>query len=453
MTPSTHRSRVSAQTFRRVLALCDIAAITLAWMMVLLGLAIGEPDVHRLTALGAWLVVAVGSTAVVLSRSQLYLSRVVAIRAVEAQRLGRSCLISAVLLAVVDRMLGAMLGPVLVGLGSLTVYGMLLTVRGAVHAWLHDDQRHERDGRCLLVVGDVGEAHHAVAILRERPDLGYRVVGFVAPRRPPTPLDVPWLGTPDDLALLTQLTAVDSVVIGSTLAPATMSAVVGNLWMLDVHVHVVVEDTAGSNIRIVPLAHRTTLTVGQPALSAWQQIAKRGFDIVAGGALAVAAAPVLVAASCLLKLTAGGPVFVRDTRVGPNGDPLTVVRLRTTAVGSNRVAAWVARTCRRLSIDELPQLHNVLAGSMSLVGPRPQRPERAVATGGVPAGMHPGLIGLRHVELRDYPEHVRHRRLDHFYAQNWSLSLDMSIVAASATHVLWRTTDDGVRSDEHAVVG
>lgn len=446
-----------AWMFRRVLAACDLTAVTLAWTMVLLGLRWGEPGMHDASESAAWLAVAVGVTAVVLVREQVYLSRVLAIRAVEVQRIGRSCLIAAAVLMVIDRLIGTPLGPVLVGLGSLSSYGLLLVGRGAVQTWLHEHRQRRAAGRSLLVMGDAVVADRTLRVLRDRPELGYDVVGYVAPQRAEHDVGVPWLGTPDDLALLTQLTAVGGVVIAGAPVPDAITVGMADLRALDIHVHIAFDEGAYDSaeepdIRILPLVQRGTAPTGRLALSTWQQAAKRGFDVIAGGLLAITAAPLLAITALMLKVLTGGPVFVRDVRVGPNGERLVVTRLRTTGLPNYRAARWIARTCRRLSIDELPQLLNVLTGSMSLVGPRPQRPDGVDHHVGGPIGVHAGLIGLRHVEARDYPEHTRHRRLDHFYAQNWSLSLDVSILAASATHVLWRTTRDDVRSDEHAIV-
>ena len=444
-----------AWMLRRVLAVCDITTVAVGWLTVLVVAWLGDHGTDHLRHLVMWLTVATGVTAAVLSREQLYLARVLAIRAVEVQRVGRTCLIAAVVLVAVDHLVGSPLGPLVIGVGSLTTYALLLVSRGAFQAWLHDRHRHGGRGRSLLIVDNVDDARRTLALLADRPELGYDVVGYVSARRLDDDMGVPWLGTPADLALLTRLTAVKGVlVVAGAVEPAALLEVVPELRLLDVHVHVAVDDGEHEpNIRVLPLVHRFLPPSGDPALSTVQQIVKRAFDVVAGGMLAILVAPALLAAAVAIKLTAGGPVFVRDTRFGPNGEQLVVTRLRTRDLPPRRAARLVGRLCRRLCIDELPQLGNVLAGSMSLVGPRPRRPSRAGIYLAVPTGMHAGLIGLRHVEPFDYPEHEAYRRLDHFYAENWSLSLDMSIVAASATHVLWRTARDAVRGDEGAVVG
>jgi lipopolysaccharide/colanic/teichoic acid biosynthesis glycosyltransferase len=457
---TTHRPpMLSSRTLllRRILAVSDVTAVALAWVTVLVGLRLGEPASYRVLPLSAWLLVATGVTATVLSREQLYLTRVLDIRAVEVQRLGRTCLIAALVLAVIDRVLGAPLGWERVAAGSLISYTLLLLSRGAVQAWRRQVRRR-RDGRSLLVVGEPDEARRTFDLLRERPELGYRVLGFVSARRPPDDMGVPWLGTPDDLAVVAQLTAATGVlVVAGALDAETLAATVSKLRALDVHVHQVVDDTEHRpSIRVLPLLHRSAPTIDEPVLSTWQRIFKRTFDVVAGTLLAVVVAPVVLLAAGLLKVTAGGPVLVRDVRLDPRGEPLVVPRLRTSHLPPRRPARFVGRACRWLCIDELPQLVNVLAGSMSLVGPRPHRSSRdsrdrphTVA----PTWMNAGLIGLRHVEACDYPEEGPHRRRDRFYAENWSIGLDLSILAASVTHLLWRTARQVLRGDEHAVVG
>jgi lipopolysaccharide/colanic/teichoic acid biosynthesis glycosyltransferase len=478
------KSMYSMSTPRRVLAITDVAAVALAWVVVLVGPWLADPDAHRASPLSIWLLVAIGVTATVLYREDLYLTRVLAIRAVEVQRLGRTCLIAAMLLIIIDWLVGAPLGWLLVGIGSMISYALLVVSRTAFQPWAHQARRGWDHRRSLLVVGDADDARRTLDLLRDRPELGYRVIGYVSRERAsasdpaggdprqwaraskpagasePVDIGVPWLGTPEDLALVTQLTATTGVlIVGDALESEVPPATVSELRALDVHVHMIVDDAGHHpSIRILPLRHRSAPAVDKPALSSWQRVFKRAFDVVAGGLLAVVAAPVVLVAAGLLKLSAGGPVLVRDVRLGPGHEPLNVRRLRTNHLPPRRLARWVGRICRQLCIDELPQLTNVLAGSMSLVGPRPYRAgpagqHNAGQHNAAPTGVNAGLIGLRHVEARDYPEHGPHRRLDHFYAENWSIGLDLSIVAASATHVLWRSTRQAIRGDEHVAVG
>ena len=445
-------SSSGALLLRRILAATDVAAVAVAWLSVVYGLDLGGPASPALPP-SVWLVVATGVTAAVLSREQLYLTRVLDIRAVEVQRLGRACLIAAGVLVAIAGMLNAPLRWQQVVAGSLLSYILLLLSRGAVHAWRRQVRRRRDGGRSLLVVGEADDARRTLDLLRERPELGYRVLGYVSAGRPPGDVGVPWLGTPDDLAVVAQLTAATSVlVVAGALDAETLSATVPKLRVLDVHVHQVTNDTERRpSIRVLPLLHRSAPTGARPALSTSQRIFKRAFDVVAGTLLAVGAAPVVLLAAALLKVTAGGPVLVRDVGLDPRGEPLVVPRLRTSHLPPRRTARFVGRVCRRLCIDELPQLVNVLAGSMSLVGPRPHRPGQQVRDRPhttAPVEVSAGLVGLRHVEACEYPEDGPHRRLDRFYAENWSVGLDLSILAASAAHLLGRTARQLVRGDE-----
>jgi lipopolysaccharide/colanic/teichoic acid biosynthesis glycosyltransferase len=454
--PSTSPPR--ALLVRRVLAVSDVSAVTIAWVVVLFAHWLSEPTSYGPVPLSAWLVAATGVTAAVLSREQLYLSRVLDIHAVEVQRLGRTCLIAGLVLAAIDRLVGAPLGWEPVVAGSLVSYALLLLSRGAIQAWRRQVRRRRDSGRSLLVVGAPEDARRTLDLLRDRPELGYHVLGYVSSTRASDDMGVPWLGTPEDLAVVAQLTAATGVlVVAGALDARMLTETVSKLRALDVHVHQVVDDGEHRpSIRILPLRDRAAPTVEEPALSDWQRAFKRTFDVVAGGVLTVVAAPIVLLAAALLKVTAGGPVLVRDVRLDPRGEPLVIRRLRTSHLPPRRTAQWVGRACRRLCIDELPELVNVLAGSMSLIGPRPHRPGRDGRDRphrGVPAGMSAGLIGLRHVEARGYPEDGPHRRLDQFYAEHWSISLDLSILAASATHLLWRTVRQVLRGDGHPVAG
>jgi lipopolysaccharide/colanic/teichoic acid biosynthesis glycosyltransferase len=177
--------------------------------------------------------------------------------------------------------------------------------------------------------------------------------------------------------------------------------------------------------------------------------------------------PVLVAAALAIKLDDGGPIVFRQRRVGRDGKPFTLLKLRTMVpnaeayradlehqnhrtgplfkmVGDPRITR-VGHFLRATSIDELPQLINIIRGDMSLVGPRPALPDE-VAQFDVEhqerGTMMPGITGLWQVEGRDDPSFDSYRRLDLYYVENWSIGLDLAILLATAGVVASR----GVRS-------
>jgi lipopolysaccharide/colanic/teichoic acid biosynthesis glycosyltransferase len=180
---------------------------------------------------------------------------------------------------------------------------------------------------------------------------------------------------------------------------------------------------------------------------------KRLIDVVASSLMILLLSPVFVVVSLTIILASGRPIFYRQTRIGLRGKPFVIVKFRTMTIGADsdldsirhhnsrsgplfkmsndpRVTG-VGRVLRKLSIDELPQLFNVLAGSMSLVGPRPALPEEVEA---FPAelrareSMPQGLTGLWQLEGRMDADFDKYSRLDLRYVQQWSLRLDLWIL-------------------------
>ena len=181
---------------------------------------------------------------------------------------------------------------------------------------------------------------------------------------------------------------------------------------------------------------------------------KRALDLVLGGALSLVALPVLAGCALAVRLTSSGPVFYRQVRVGRGLRPFTLHKLRTmrddAEQGTGEVLAAVddpglrpiGGVLRRLGLDVLPQLANVLAGEMSLVGPRPERPrfvERFLAE--VPGyaerfTVSPGLTGLAQVNGDYHSSAANKLRYDLAYIANWNLWLDLSILLRTVKIVL-----------------
>jgi lipopolysaccharide/colanic/teichoic acid biosynthesis glycosyltransferase len=189
---------------------------------------------------------------------------------------------------------------------------------------------------------------------------------------------------------------------------------------------------------------------GGPA--GWQAAAKRAVDVVVAAVLLLVVAPLLLVAAVGTKLADGGPVVFRQTRIGRGGRPFTMLKLRSYPVEHRDVAQslphdacpsrW-GRLLRRSSIDELPQLLNVLRGDMALVGPRPERPRFAVEISArlpdyrerhrAPAG----ITGLAQVRGYCGPTSLRARTvLDNAYVEGWHLGRDLAVLARTVPAVL-----------------
>jgi lipopolysaccharide/colanic/teichoic acid biosynthesis glycosyltransferase len=195
-------------------------------------------------------------------------------------------------------------------------------------------------------------------------------------------------------------------------------------------------DVAGPRTSVRAAARLPLLYVDHPELSGLRQVIKGLFDKVAAASALLLLAPVLLAIAAMIRLEDGGPVLSKQARVGKDGRPFRLYKFRTT-VANQHGALQVTKTGDRLrysSLDELPQLINVLLGQMSLVGPRPTLPEEAAKYGDYVRrrlAVRPGLTGLWQIQGRYDLSWDEALLLDLRYVENWSLALDLLI--------LWKT--------------
>jgi exopolysaccharide biosynthesis polyprenyl glycosylphosphotransferase len=220
-------------------------------------------------------------------------------------------------------------------------------------------------------------------------------------------------------------------------------------------------EVAGPRLHIRPFEGLPLLSVEQPRFEGWRSVVKGGLDRVVAALALLLLTPVLLAVAAAIKLTSPGPVLFHQERVGVNGQSFTMLKFRSMVVGADRNleslraenisdgvlfkmredprVTRVGRVLRRLSIDELPQLLNVLGGSMSLVGPRPPLPAE-VARYDAPVHrrllVKPGLTGLWQVSGRSDLPWDEAVRLDLRYVENWSLTMDLLILAKTVRAVL-----------------
>jgi exopolysaccharide biosynthesis polyprenyl glycosylphosphotransferase len=232
---------------------------------------------------------------------------------------------------------------------------------------------------------------------------------------------------------------------------------------LHIHLATGISGIAVRRLRSVPLAHEPLLYVEAPSLGATQLVVKRCFDIVLATIGLIVLSPLFVAVAIAIKLDDGAPILFKQSRVGRGGRTFAVLKFRSMMVdaesrlaelgagnerqgplfkmGNDPRVTRVGGFLRESSLDELPQLWNVLRGQMSLVGPRPALPSE-VANFSSELRMReqvmPGITGLWQVEARDNPSFEAYRRLDLFYVENWSITLDLMILVGTVEQIVVR---------------
>ncbi|WP_232291773.1 sugar transferase [Frankia sp. QA3] len=350
---------------------------------------------------------------------------------------------------------------------------LLLTVLGrcAARGYLHRMRRGGRGLHRVLVVGAGDSAASLVRLARRDPTAGWSVVGVVLDRSPGRHsqdysdrggfdlLGVPIVGTSESLHTAIRATRATTVAISPQMDGETLRRV---LWMLegsdvDVLVSSALTDVTGPRISIRPVAGLPLLHIEEPELTGARRAIKGLFDRSVAATILLLCAPLFVTLALAVRLTSRGPAIFRQVRVGQGGDHFTMYKFRSMYVDAEARKAElesrneraegllfkmrddpritrVGKFLRKWSLDELPQLLNIVNGSMSLVGPRPPLPAEVAR---YEDDVHrrlmvkPGLTGLWQISGRSDLEWDESVRLDLRYVQNWSLPLDF--------YILWRT--------------
>jgi len=334
--------------------------------------------------------------------------------------------------------------------------------RTAIRRYLEEAWRHGVGVRRVLVVGAGRLGRALVDKFLEHPEAGMRAAGFVddAPeKRGVEYRGVPVLGTTDEAAPLVERHGVDTVFLALPLeAHRTMLSVLKEVGRTVADVRVVpdllqyitfragVEDMDG-----LPVVHLT-----QVPMTGWMSLVKRTLDVAISAGALVVLSPLLAVIAAAIRLSDGGPVLYRQRRMGLDGRPFDILKFRSMRVGAEEDTGptWaqpddprrtrVGRLLRQWSLDELPQLWNVLRGEMSLVGPRPERPEfvgefkEKFPQYMVRHRVRAGITGWAQVHgWRGNTSLSKRIEYDLYYIENWSLSLDFRI--------LWMTLRHGLR--------
>jgi len=335
--------------------------------------------------------------------------------------------------------------------------------------------RLRKNGRCLhrlVVVGHQQGVVDLVRTVRRESYAGIDVIGACLARPSDSSLlqaeSVPVLGDLDSVVDVISQQAATAVAVTSC-AEMSGPALRQMSWELegtgvDILLAPALTDIAGPRIHIRPMAGLPLLHVEEPEFSGGRQLLKSAFDRGVALAALILLLPALVLLALAIRLTSAGPALFRQTRCGRSGQPFTIYKFRSMRVeAESELEVLLAHNersegllfkirkdprvtpvgcfLRRFSLDELPQLLNVVKGDMSLVGPRPPLPAE-VARYGYDVRrrllVKPGLTGLWQVSGRSDLTWEESVRLDLLYVENWCLALDFMI--------LWKTLFAVVRA-------
>ena len=321
----------------------------------------------------------------------------------------------------------------------------------SVQSWLRG--RGVGEDRVLIVgAGDIGQT--VLDRIRSSPQLGYRPVGFVVGAADDkVSMDgVPVVGRIDEIGDVIRAHHIDEVIVARpTLSQEELLDIISRCRGAKVGIKVFPDlfQIMASEVNIDDLNGLPLVSVRDVALKGWNLVIKRAMDLVISGACLVAFSPLMLLIALLIKVTSpDGPVFYAQERVGLDGKPFMMLKFRSMVPDAERATGpiWASEAdprrtklgtfLRKTSMDELPQLINVLIGDMSLVGPRPERPffveqfrrtiphyyerhqEKAGITGWAQIN---GLRGNTSIEERT--------AYDLWYVENWTPWLDLKILA------------------------
>jgi Undecaprenyl-phosphate glucose phosphotransferase len=344
----------------------------------------------------------------------------------------------------------------LAGFAFFAVFRLVLSA--VVRRWTRDGRLERR----AVIVGGGEPAAELIAALEAQPDNDIRICGIFDDRSddrsPSTVAGYPKVGTVSELVEFGRIARIDMLIVSLPMtAENRLLQFLKQIWVLPVDVRL----SAHSNkLRFRPRSYSYVgtvpfLDVFDRPIADWDSVLKRIFDIVCGAGLLMLFSPLMLLTALAIKLDTRGPVFFRQKRYGFNNEVIDVLKFRSmhhamadpdarkvVTKGDPRVTR-VGRFIRKASIDELPQLLNVLRGSLSLVGPRPHavgahtdsRLWNDVVDGYFARHrVKPGVTGWAQINgwrgEVDTPEKIRGRvEADLNYIENWSVLFDLYILA------------------------
>jgi exopolysaccharide biosynthesis polyprenyl glycosylphosphotransferase len=346
----------------------------------------------------------------------------------------------------------------------MLVYWALLSIvlvwamRVVLDALLRQAHRRGRDLERVLIVGDGEQAQLVEAKITSAPELGYRIVGYIG-NGSPSPHVQPVLGGLRDVPRIVREQGVGEVIIAwaGISHPDLVDIIAGcTQQRVDIKIFPDIFELMAREVETSELTGLPLMRVRDVALRGWMRFLKRALDVCVSWTLLVFLSPLLLVMAMLVKLTSPhGPILYVQERVGLDGKPFYMLKFRSMrpdaevqsgpvwAVANDPRRTRLGQIIRRFSVDEFPQLVNVLVGEMSLVGPRPERPEFVAQFANLVPRYRErhmekaGLTGWAQVNgLRGQTSIVERTEYDLFYVETWSLAFDVKILLKTLAAVI-----------------
>ncbi len=346
---------------------------------------------------------------------------------------------------------------------------ILLTLSRRIKTILLRQMRRRGIGTERVLIVGAGEVGLAVMrAVRANPEYGFNIIGFLDDHPVKGETDIGRfraLGGIDNLPELLREQAIDEVfitlpwqyhhkiarIITFCERASVRTRIVPDLFQLTL-----------SRMQIEEIAGVPMIGVKEISISGLNQVVKRTIDVVFSATTLILAAPLLGLIALMIKMESPGPVLFKQERVGRNGQRFMVYKFRSMVEGAEQQLStvqhlneaegplfkikedpritWIGKWLRRLSLDELPQLYNVLQGEMSLIGPRPPLPnevEQYQEWHKRRLEVAPGLTGLSQISGRSDLTFDETALLDIYYIENWSLGLDTKILLQTIPYVIF----------------
>jgi exopolysaccharide biosynthesis polyprenyl glycosylphosphotransferase len=391
-----------------------------------------------------------------LSRARLYSARFITRRSDEIRRIFDSSIATAASIAVVAYVAELHVARGWLAVATLLGFLVIGIEREVVRAGFDRRRRNGELCRRVVMIGANEEARQLVQMFQDETELGYQVVATIDPRAVADRTEL----TTRVLAEVRRHDALGVVVAASSIETKASNRLVRDLVENGIHVELssTLIDIEPGRLTVRPLGRFPVVYIEAVRRRGWRALAKRVFDVVVSLTVLLLASPILAVLAIVIRRHDGGPVLFRQSRVGQHGVPFDMLKLRSMVTDAEeRRAALetpgtalfklkddprvtpIGKFIRKTSLDELPQLWNVVRGEMSLVGPRPALWSEMEAWEDDLYGrlrVRPGITGMWQVSGRSSAGFEQYTRLDLYYVDNWSLVIDLSILLRTIPAVL-----------------